>query len=320
MVGRKGRFRNPKLVVDEVEQLLNYGFRIINVVDDLLTLNRKHLYQFCDEIIARKLKFQWTAFSRVDTVDPELLGRMKEAGCFFLLYGVESGNQKILDIARKKITPEKIKEAVRLSKDAGIKSLASFIIGLPGETKETLRETVRFARELDTYYGFHLLSPFPGTDVRERAKEYGLKILTNDWLKYNANEAITETEGASAADLNEVDRQYKEAIDSYTSYLDDLEKRGRLDTISREELEQGKVRRRGEISAKLLGEDIIENLGKMETKGDVIEELVAKVSKEITYPLSYLREAIQDMVSKGFLQYESHEGKVTWRWGELSFD
>ena len=314
MVGRKGRFRNPKLVVDEVEKILEYGFTIINVVDDLLTLNRRHLNAFCDEVTARKLKFKWTAFSRVDTVNPELLGRMKEAGCSFICYGVESGNQKILDIVRKKITPEKVKEAVRLSKDAGIKSLASFIIGLPGETKETLKETADFAKGLGTYYGFHLLSPFPGSEVRQRAEEYGLRILTDDWLQYNANEAITETESVSAEELNEVDRNYKREVSVYTGYLEELEREGKLDRVEWEDLEQVKVRRSGEIVSQLLHGDIIENLGSMETGGDVVAELADRVSKEIAYPLRYLRQVTQDMVNQGMLKYELHQGKVTWRW------
>jgi len=314
MVGRKGRFRNPGLVVDEVEQILEYGFDSINVADDLLTLNRRHLYAFCDEVTARKLKFKWTAFSRVDTVNPELLARMKEVGCSFICYGVESGNQKILDIARKKITLEKIKEAVRLSRDAGIKNLASFIIGLPGETKETLKETVDFAKGLGTYYAFHLLSPFPGTEVRERAEEYGLRILTDDWLKYNANDAITETEGVVAEELNRVDRQYKGDVSYYTGYLEALESVGKLDSEEREHLEQVKARRSEEIVAKLLYEDIIENLGSMETKGDVVAELVARVAKEITDPLHHLGQVIEDMVGRGMLKYELHQGKVTWKW------
>ena len=315
MVGRKGRFRSIKLVVDEIEEILNYGFKTITVADDLLTLNRRHLYAFCDEIMARKMKFQWSANSRVDTVTPELLNKMKEAGCYFICYGVESGNQKILDTVRKKITIEKIKGAVKLSNEAGIKSLASFILGLPGETKETLQETANFAKELDTYYGFHLLSPFPGTEVREKAKEYGIKILTDDWLRYNANEAITETESLSAKELEEIDRKYKEEINCYISYLEESEKEGKLDTIEREEWEKVKVRRRGEVAFKLLQKNIIENLAAMETKGDAIEELVARVSKEIAYPLNYLGEGIKEMASKGILKYELHKGNVTWSWG-----
>jgi len=314
MVGRKGRFRSTKLVVDEIEQILNYGFKTITVADDLFTLNRKHLHAFCDEIMARKLKFQWSANSRVDTVTPELLEKMKEAGCYFICYGVESGNQKILDIVRKKITPDKVRKAIKISKDAGMKSLASFIIGLPGETKETLAETVNFARELDTHYGFHLLAPFPGTEVREKAREYGVRILTDDWLKYSANEAITETDGVSAKELNEIDSKYREEINCYISYLEDLKKEENLDGIEREEWEKVKVRRRGEITFKLLQRNVIENLAAMETNGDVIEELVARVSKEITYPLNRLREGIRDTVDKGSLKYEVCEGKVTWSW------
>ena len=315
MVGKKGRFRNPKLIVDEIEELLEYGFQTINVADDLFTINRKHLYAFCDEVMARKLKFKWTANSRVDTVNPELLGRMKEAGCCFICYGVESGNQKILETARKNITREKIREAARLTKDAGIKSLASFILGLPGETKESLKESVNFAKELGTYHAFHLLAPFPGTEVRERRKEYGLSVLTDDWLRYNANEAITETEGVSAAELTEIDRQYKKDTEYYVRYLEEREKSGNLDSIEQEELGQVKARRRGDIAVKLLQTDTIENLGSMETKGDVIEELVARVSREITYPHNYLGEGLKDMVNIGILKYELNEGNVTWRWG-----
>lgn len=315
MVGKKGRFRNPKLIVDEIEEILEYGFKTINVADDLFTLNHKHLYAFCDEVMARKLKFKWTANSRVDTVNPELLGKMKEAGCSFICYGVESGNQNILKIARKNITREGIREMAKLTKDAGIRSLASFIIGLPGETKESLKESVTFAKGLGTYYALHLLAPFPGTEVWERKEEYGLSILTDDWLKYNANEAVTETEGVSAAELTEIDREYKEEVECYVRYLEELEKSGKLDSIEQAELEGVKARRRSEIAIKLLQGDIVEALGSMEIKGDVIEELVAKVSREITYPHNYLSEGLQDMVNTGILKYELDEGNVTWRWG-----
>ena len=315
MVGRKGRFRNIKLIVDEIEDILEYGFQTINVADDLFTLNRKHLYAFCDEVMARKLKLEWSANSRVDTIDAAMLGKMKETGCSFICYGVESGNQKILDGTRKKITREKIIEAVRLTKEAGIKSLASFIMGLPGETRETLKESVNFAKKLGTYYGFHLLAPFPGTEVRERKEEYGIRILTDDWLRYNANEAITETEGISAAEMTEIDRKDREEFEHYVRQLEETEGSVRLDSIEHEEVEEAKARRYGEITFRLLQKDIIENLGSMETKGDVISELAAKLAGEITYPPNYLREGFQDMVSKGILTYALNEGRVTWSWG-----
>ncbi len=315
MVGKEARFRNPKLVVDEAEEILNARFETINVVDDLLTINHKHLYAFCDEIMARNLKFKWTAFSRVDTVNAELLSRMKEAGCFFICYGVESGSQRILDIVRKKITLEKTKEAIKLSKEAGIKSLASFIIGLPGETKETLQQTVNFAKELDTYYGFHLLTPFPGTEVREKAKEYGLRILTNDWLRYNANEAIIETEDVNTTDLEGVDREYQEKIRYWIRHYEESERQGKLSPIELERMKEIKAGRYREISIHLLQGEIIENLGRMETKGDVIEELAVRISNETPFPLTDLRQWTRDMISKEILKYETREGNVVWQWG-----
>lgn len=312
MVGKRARFRNPKLIVDEIEEILNNGFKAINIVDDLFTINRKHVYAVCDEIMTRKLKFDWTVFSRVDTVNRELLARMKEAGCYFICYGVESGNKQILDTAKKKITPQKTKEAVKLSKEAGIRPLASFIIGLPGETKETLHQTVDFAKELGTDYGFHLLAPFPGTEVRDKANEYGIRILTDDWLKYDANQAIVKTDGVTAQDLNEVDREYWETIDNWYREQEELESEGKLSEVG---LEQMRIKRHGEIVSNLVQRDIIENLGRIKAEGDVIEELATRLSNEIPYPFTYVRKEIGDMVREGLLKYEICDGGAVWRWG-----
>src|SRR4030042_7048036 len=135
---------------------------------------------------------------------------MRGAGCDFLCYGVESADQRILDTIKKKITPHKVKEAVRLAKEAGIEALASFILGLPGETEETLKKTIDFAKELRTPCALHALAPFPGTELWERAKEFGIRMLTTDWSRYSANEAITETEGVTARMLNETMCEYYE--------------------------------------------------------------------------------------------------------------
>jgi radical SAM superfamily enzyme YgiQ (UPF0313 family) len=101
MTGRTVRRRNPKLVVDEMQAVQELGFKEIYVEDDLLTLNHAHVNAICDEILSRNLKIRWNAFSRVDTITKELLKRMKQAGCYGLVYGVESGNQEILDRVKK---------------------------------------------------------------------------------------------------------------------------------------------------------------------------------------------------------------------------
>src|SRR4030042_990791 len=104
MTGRRVRLANPKLVVDEMEAVQELGFKEIYVEDDLLTMNHPHVYAICDEIANRGLEVKWNAFSRVDTIDKDLLRRMKQVGCYGLVFGVESGNQEILDTVKKKIT------------------------------------------------------------------------------------------------------------------------------------------------------------------------------------------------------------------------
>jgi len=236
---------------------------------------------------------------------------MKEAGCFYFCYGVESGNQQILDTVKKKITLDKARQGVELAKKAGIKAFASFIIGLPGETKETLRQTVDFAKELDTPYGFHLLAPFPGTELRDKAKEYGITILTNDWSKYNANEPIVETEGATAQMLNEVDQEFQEMITQLFQHWDRLERKGELDNAT---LQECRRRRRGDIVKRLLQEDVIDNLGRIRTTTDPVEGLATALSHKIPYPTLHIRDAARELVNEGLLKHEDIEGYATWRW------
>jgi len=306
MGGRRARYRNPKLVVDDVEQALACGFKEVNFEDDLLTLNHRHVYALCDEIIARGLKFNWSVFSRADTVNLEVLRRMKEAGCTWMLYGVESGNQQILDIVKKKITLEKIREGVRLGKEAGINVMASFIIGLPGETKETLKETDRFAQELEASYGFNVLSPFPGTEVREKAEEYGIEILTNDWSKYDANRAVTRTEGAGPKEITEILRQYYKRLKLLFA---EIEKADEADLT-----EAMKPREDSTLAGALLQGDVIENLGMMELKGDPVESLASRVAEIVPYPPPKVSANIKRWVEEGLLKYDLKGQHLVWRW------
>ena len=106
MTGRQGRFRNPLRVLDEIESAHLLGFQEICIDDDLFTRNRRHVYAICDEIGCRGLKFKMYIFARVDTVDAPLLKKLKEAGCAMICFGLESGNQKVLDLANKRTTLE----------------------------------------------------------------------------------------------------------------------------------------------------------------------------------------------------------------------
>ncbi len=178
MVGAKVRYRNAKSVVDEFQYLSTLGFRQINVVDDLFTADKKHCIAICDEIIARGIRVKWTSFARADTVSTDLLKKMRQAGCYAIAFGFESANPDILKTVRKGITAAQMTEAVRMCVEADIIPHGSFILGLPGETPQTLKETIDFERYLDdmgAMVGSHFLAPFPGTRVREHSEEYGMK-------------------------------------------------------------------------------------------------------------------------------------------------
>ncbi len=206
MVGAKVRYRNPEKVVDELAYLHGLNFQQINIVDDLFTASKDHCLAVCREIQKRNLKIGWTSFSRVDTISRELLIEMKKAGCYAVSFGVETGNPDILKTIKKKITLEKVVEAANLCREVGMDVHFTFILGLPGETPETLKQTTEFGEKLKAIVGssgFHLLAPFPGTEVREKSAELGIRILSQDWSDYHANRAIVETLTVSKAMLDD---------------------------------------------------------------------------------------------------------------------
>ena len=120
----------------------DYGIKEILFYDDTFTTYRKNVKDFCNRIIDEKIDISWVCFSRVDTIDEETLGLMKKAGCHQIMYGIESGSGGILKNINKKITREKAIEAVKMTKKAGIECRATFMLGNPGETEETMHENL----------------------------------------------------------------------------------------------------------------------------------------------------------------------------------
>ncbi len=229
MVGAKVRYRNPQNVVDEMEYLAAFGFRQINIADDLFTSNENHCLKVCDEIIKRGLKIKWTSFARVDTVSVKVLVRMREAGCHTVSFGIESGNREILKRIKKGITPEQVTDAVKMCNEAGVSPHASFILGLPGETPETLKETVEFGnmlKDMGVSHGFHLLAPFPGTEVREEKEKFDIRILSDDWRDYHANRAIVETSSVTRKMLDDIAIEWEEKFNGWLGYIRERIKNG----------------------------------------------------------------------------------------------
>lgn len=164
--GEKVRFRSAEKVLAEMEYCQNLGYREIFFRDELFTASKKRVLEICQGIKDRKLDLTWICSSRVNNVDDEILAPMKDAGCHLIRFGVESGVQEILDNVRKDITVEETRRALQLCHKYKIDTHAHCIIGSPGETKETIEQTLKFIIEIDpTIITFGITTPYPGTPL-----------------------------------------------------------------------------------------------------------------------------------------------------------
>lgn len=190
-MGRKYRFRNIELVIDEIEYILDAFPQIREVFfeDDTLTADKDRCQSFCRRILERDVRFNWTANSRAE-VDLETLVLMKKAGCRLLCVGVESGNQEILDNIGKSLSLQQIEDFFDATKEAGIMVHGCFMVGNPGETHETMAQTLKFAKKLkpDTAQFFPIMV-YPGTKTYDWARENNY-IETNDFSKWLTTEGL----------------------------------------------------------------------------------------------------------------------------------
>jgi radical SAM superfamily enzyme YgiQ (UPF0313 family) len=161
------RLRSPQLLVEEMWQLKKRGINNIHMYADLFTVNRDQVIELCKLMIEQNLNVRWTCNSRVDYVDEEML----------TLWGIESGSEQILRHARKGAYPEKAERSLQWAKNAGIKNWGYFIIGLPGETEATIRQTIDFAKKLPLDIAlFHVAAPYPGTP-------FFFEVVKNGWFR-----------------------------------------------------------------------------------------------------------------------------------------
>ena len=176
--------RSPQLVVDEMEECYTkYKIREIDIFDYDFTIIRQRVEQICDEIIKRELDIEWACRSRIDEIDEKLLHTMKQAGCQRIYFGIESGCQEILNKMNKGIRLEQIRETIYLTRSKGIQTLGFFLIGAPGETKDTFKQTFKFAKKLDLdYVQFSKCLAKPLTPLwKQMIKETG-KDYWRDWI------------------------------------------------------------------------------------------------------------------------------------------
>jgi len=181
--GRKVRFRSPEHFVRELEILYQKGIAFFYFSDDTFTMNKKRVIEICQRIIERGLDITWYAISRVNDVNGDVLAWMRKAGCIQISYGIESGSEKIRDSLNKEIKKYQIKKAFSLTTKYGILPRAYFIYGCPGETGETIQDTLDLIQEIKPLSAiFYILDLYPGTRLYSDAQQR-LDFTDDIWLK-----------------------------------------------------------------------------------------------------------------------------------------
>ena len=214
MFGRGYRMRSPKNVVDEMQLIHDkYGVKQVTFYDDAFTVDRNRVLKICEELHSRKLDMMWDCGTRVDMVDRELMKTMRSAGCFAVWLGVESGSEAILGAMNKRIKLDQTRVAYKTAHEVGLMTIANVVLGFPGETEKTARETIRFVKELNPDdVGFYVATPYPGTPMYEEVKKNGWLRVT-DFDRYDTAGPTFETPSLSMETLAKL--RYKAYQDFY---------------------------------------------------------------------------------------------------------
>ena len=202
----------PKIEMNSTEYVKNhiwflynqYGINIFSIADELFNISEKRTDEMCSCLMQVKQKipeFYFRVAGRADVIDIEILKKLKEAGCFQMIYGLESGSPKVLKMMKKRVTVEQNRKAMLAARDAGIHSVPQFIIGLPGENRDTLLETIEFIKSIDfwSYLSIHKANAYPGSEIYINAKENG---LIQDELEYVSSLGDTDQYPLQLADIS----------------------------------------------------------------------------------------------------------------------
>jgi len=225
------RSRSVGSVISEIEHNIEaFGCGAIAFLDETFTLNKKWTRDFFATLKKRGLndKIKWACSMRVSHTTPELFTAMREAGCYYTFFGLESADPKVLEIVDKKIDIDDMRRSVNWAKEAGIVPVGAFIIGLAEDTEETVHKAIDLAGDLDLFsITFPIAVPFPGTELRQQAEQnqFGLRILSNNWNQYGKQEGgVMESEALSWSRRKELqqiayERHPKKNLDAYIRNL-----------------------------------------------------------------------------------------------------
>jgi len=316
MVGFKVRYRKISTILDEIESLVDLGFTVINVADDIFTVKKERVIEFCQGIKERKINFSWSVFSRVNTIDEEMIEIMKDAGCTALSFGIESGNKEMLKRVKKGITTEQVYRADKICKDKGFRAHGSFIAGLPGETIESFQDSLKMQKDLNMEFGCHILAPFPGTTVREEIENYDLMVHSDDWDLYDANRAIISTSSLKSEDIMKlVDESHKDILDEW----EDVKIRFETGETSDDETLRVLARFRTKLIYSILSEDLIENHGLHEgSHTSALSRLITFLAKHTDVEETYVKIFISKLIEEDLIQYREFDNTTEFFWKDFN--
>ncbi len=209
-MGKSVRYRSVQNVLEEISLLLDvYRIKEIHFVDDNFTHRKRFVLELCQEVMRRGLRFSWTCPNgvRLNTLDEELLTAMKASGCYAIAVGIESGVQRILDKMRKGLVLSDIRDKVALIKKVGLVPIGFFVLGLPGETREEMKQTIHYSKEIGLRRAqFMLFHPFPGTEafgwITQRQERNGLLLTAPSYA-----EVSYVPEGFTMKELKDIQRR-----------------------------------------------------------------------------------------------------------------
>lgn len=191
--GRTPRRRSVDHVLRELSRdVESFGVHDFLFWAEEFTLDRTFVLELCEAITGSGLRIRWVCNSRVDAVTPELLAAVKRAGCWNIAFGIESGDQQVLDRTHKRITLEQVRSAVSMARAAGLQVTGHVIVGLPQDTRQTIASTGRFVDSLDLdFVQFYCAMPYPGTELHREARTHGW-LSSTDWRRWEHNQSVLD--------------------------------------------------------------------------------------------------------------------------------
>ncbi|MFH2021107.1 MAG: radical SAM protein [archaeon] len=201
--GNKYRYHSAKRIVEEIKHLIKeYGAKEISIVDDNFTVNKNRVYEFCDLMIKNRVKIPWNARISANTVSKDMLKKMREAGCWYLEIGIETGSPKVLKDIKKGTTHDKISEMVKYADELGYHVKGFFMIGHPTDTEKSIRQTIDYAKSIPlTDIVTTIFTPFYNTQAYEEAKTHGRFLYKQDWTKLSTWEVVFVPKGLTKKKL-----------------------------------------------------------------------------------------------------------------------